>query len=319
LLSAIGGPRFAITDAHVAPHLPPIAYPLLVIEPGEASKGIATYSLVLEWLAESQARRDATLIAIGGGVVGDLAGFVAATYMRGIALVQVPTTLMGQVDSAIGGKTAIDLKAGKNLAGAFHAPDAILVDVQMLATLPAREFVSGAAEVWKYGAILDAELLAELERAPLSPDRTDLARIVRRCAEHKARVVEEDEFERLGRRAILNFGHTIGHAVEAAMGFGPLTHGEAVAIGMVAEARLGETIGLTEAGVADRLRRGLSRQGLPTEIPPGLEPRELMAWMGRDKKAGADGLAFSLLPAVGRCTLVRGVDESAVLDVLKQE
>lgn len=311
---------FVVTDANVDKywgHAVPAGTPKLVVPPGETSKSMAVFDQVVRWLASSGARRDSTLLALGGGVIGDLAGFAAASYMRGIALVQAPTSLLAMVDSSVGGKVGIDLPEGKNLVGAFWPPQAVAVDVRTLATLPDRELANGAAEVWKYGAILDAALWEELEREPIEKGRSGMEQIVARCIELKAAVVDEDEFETSGRRAILNFGHTIAHAVEAALGYAGLLHGEAVAVGMVVEARLGERLGATAPGTAERIAAGMARQGLPVALPK-LDPAVLLGYMRSDKKADRSGLAFSLLTKLGECTLVRGVEEKVVLEVLAQ-
>ncbi|MBS1712851.1 MAG: 3-dehydroquinate synthase [Armatimonadetes bacterium] len=282
---------------------------------GESSKCLGEFGRCTSWLAETGANRRTTVVAFGGGVVGDLAGFVAAAYMRGVDLVMVPTSLMAMVDSSIGGKVAIDLPEGKNLVGAFWPPREVRVATGFLKTLPHRELLCGAAEVWKYGLTLDAGLLAELETQPLGLG-SDLDGIVRRCLELKAEVVQNDEFETTGRRAVLNFGHTVGHAIEALQEYRGLNHGEAVAVGMVVEARLGERIGVTEPGTADRARLGLALQGLPTVVPEGLAAEALADAMRRDKKVEGQGLTFSLVERPGECKLIRGVERSAVLEAL---
>ncbi len=318
-LSHIEGDSFVITDANVHEAwgaLLPKGVPTHILPPGEETKSLASFERLLRWLANSGAKRRSTVVAFGGGVVGDLAGFVAASYMRGVRFVQVPTTLLAQVDSSVGGKVAVDLPEGKNLVGAFYPPAAVHVAVEALGTLPERQFLNGCGEVWKMGAILDEGLLQRLEREPLRLGAPDLAEVIRRSIELKAQVVEADEHETTGLRAILNFGHTVGHAVEQGLGFREMLHGEAVAVGMVVEARIGERLGVTPEGVASRLEAGLTAQGLPTRIPKGLEPRSLSKAMTRDKKALACGLPFSLLTGVGACKLVTDVNEDLVLDVL---
>ncbi|MBI3720910.1 MAG: 3-dehydroquinate synthase, partial [Fimbriimonas ginsengisoli] len=241
-LADLGPAPWTITDEKVAAALAPVlpeGGERIAVGPGERSKSLATYERCVRWLSDQGADRNATIIALGGGVVGDLAGFVAATYMRGVRLIQIPTSLMAQVDSAIGGKVALDLQQGKNLIGSFHAPAEVRIAVEALATLEPRHFVNGMAEVLKYGFILEPHLVEVCLRDTLHAGHAELEAIVRRCVELKAHVVQEDEFEVAGTRAILNFGHTIGHAVEAATGYGPILHGEAVAIGMVVEAVLG--------------------------------------------------------------------------------
>lgn len=247
-----------------------------------------------------------------------MAGFAAATYMRGLKLLQVPTSLLAMVDSAVGGKVGVDLAAGKNLAGSFWPPERVLIPLDALGTLPERHFVNGAAEVWKYGAIMSPELFERLERSPLKPDAPDIGQVVMECLELKRQVVEEDEFETKGRRAVLNFGHTVGHALEHATGYQGLLHGEAVSIGMVLEARLAASLGVADAALADRLAAGLASQGLPTAMPDGLSADGLIGAMRRDKKAGQNGLAFSLVSDIGACKLHAGVDEGAVRAVLEE-
>lgn len=305
-------PRNAVlmTDENVAAAWPAFAdtRKAIVVPPGEGSKRIATYERVLESLAEAGADRSTPVVAWGGGVVGDLAGFAAGTYMRGVPLIQVPTSLLAMVDSSVGGKVGIDLAAGKNLAGAFVAPKDVYVATEFLATLPEREFRAGMAEVIKYGFIMDAPLLDTLGR--------DLEPLVSRCIALKVRVVDEDPYETLGRRAILNFGHTVGHAIEHATGYGPVLHGEAVAIGMVVESRLAHLLGLAREELSSEVERVLAQHGLPTRIPEGLTPEQLLAAMRRDKKAKAGRLGFSLVSEPGKCTLVPNVPEEAVLRAL---
>jgi 3-dehydroquinate synthetase len=242
--------------------------------------------------------------ALGGGVVGDLAGFAAAAWMRGVDCVQLPTTLLAMVDSSVGGKTAVDLPQGKNLVGAFHPPRAVLADTAALRTLPARELRAGLAEVVKYGAIVDAPFLDWLEAnadALLAGDDAALAEAIARSCAHKAAIVERDPYEH-GDRALLNFGHTFGHAIETSQGYGGLIHGEAVAVGMVQA--LGQQRGL------------LRRFGLPVEPPPGLDPDTLLAHMRLDKKAQSGGLRFIVWDGAGRARVLAGVPESEVRAVL---
>lgn len=311
-----------VTDRNVAKHYAeriPKGVRVLSLPSGERTKSLANLGKVWAWLAREGATRESTLVALGGGVVGDLAGFAAATYMRGIRTLQIPTTLMAMVDSAHGGKTGINLPEGKNLAGVFAAPSEVLVAVGFLSSLPAREFRAGCAEVWKYGAISDPKLLARLETSPLTANTAVLADTVRVCVQAKNALVRRDPLETKGERAALNFGHTIGHAIEAATGYGKVLHGEAVAIGMVAEAKLGEQLGLTEPGFAERLREGLQRQGLPVDLPGGLDAGELVTLMMRDKKRSGAGLSFSLVTRPGECKLVQGVEAQAVVSSLLAE
>jgi 3-dehydroquinate synthase len=309
---------FVLTDANVAPlWATGFKGGILAVEPGEPSKSIGTFERVVTWLADSKATRSCTLVALGGGVVGDLAGFVAATYMRGMKLVQLPTSLLAMVDSSVGGKVGIDLPQGKNLVGAFYPPDKVLLDLDSLKTLPVREFNNGAAEVWKYGAILDANLLQVLEASPLGPGDSRLPEIVIRCVDLKRGVVEADEFETKGFRATLNFGHTVGHALEQATGYSAMLHGEAIAIGMVVEAAIGEKLGMSPKGAANRLRAGLKTQTLPTVVP-AIDESLLINAMRLDKKAQPGALAFALLTGYGSCKLVPDVPESVVLECLRE-
>ncbi|MDR3691711.1 MAG: 3-dehydroquinate synthase [Fimbriimonas sp.] len=282
------------------------------VTPGERSKSNAVLAEVVDWLATTRASRKTTVCAFGGGVVGDLAGFAAAVYMRGVPLVQIPTTLLSQVDSSVGGKVGIDLPAGKNLMGAFYPAISVSVSHDALETLPDREFRNGMAEVWKYGFIMDADLVMELSRLGLQVVGPELEGIVERCIRSKALVVQEDEFETLGRRAILNFGHTVGHAIEFVTGYGPVLHGEAISIGMVVEARIGEYLGLAPSGVLERVRECLVRQGLPITHPSLQQEDGLIRAMYGDKKASAGQLALSLLTEVGHCKLIEAVDESII-------
>jgi len=333
LATAIRGRHaLVVTDANVAPlqlpvllaslarHRPKLEVALHVMTPGEAEKTLDSWHAVIDALARLGATRDATVIALGGGVVGDLAGFAAACWMRGIDVVQVPTTLLAMVDSSVGGKTAVDLAAGKNLVGAFHPPSAVIADTGALATLPERELRAGLAEVVKYGAIFDAAFLDWLDAnadALLARDPAVLADAVLRSCAYKAAVVARDPFER-GERALLNFGHTFGHAIETEQGYaGGLVHGEAVSVGMVLAARLATALDRAPAADAQRLEALLRRLGLPTELPSGLDAHALLARMRLDKKADATGLRFILWDGMGRGAVAGNVPEQAVLDVLR--
>ncbi len=290
-----------------------------VMPAGEAHKTLASFGQVIDALAALGASRDATVYALGGGVVGDLAGFAAACWMRGIDCVQLPTTLLSMVDSSVGGKTAVDIPQGKNLVGAFHPPRAVIADTSVLRSLPPRELRAGLAEVVKYGAIIDAEFLHWLDAhrdALLAGDDDALAIAVARSCAHKAAITERDPFEH-GERALLNFGHTFGHAIEAEQGYGDgLNHGEAVAVGMVLAARLSATLGLATIAEAEALAALLQRFELPVAIPVGLAPEALLARMRLDKKAQASGLRFILWQGPGRAQVVADVEQDAVLGVL---
>ena len=273
---------------------------------GEAHKTVATMQTILDALVESRANRDVCLVALGGGVVGDIAGFAAACYMRGIDFIQVPTTLLAQVDSSVGGKTGVNHAQGKNLIGAFHQPQMVLIDTDTLGTLPDRELSAGLAEVIKHGAICDPEFFAWLESniaALLRRDPDALEHAIRRCCEIKAEVVAEDERE-AGRRAILNFGHTFGHAIEYSQGYGEWLHGEAVAAGMIMAAKLS---GLDKADV-QRLVDLVKAAGLPA-APPAIAAPDWTRAMGMDKKVKGKQLRFVLLKAIGDCYVTSDYDE----------
>lgn len=286
------------------------AWPRLVLAAGEGTKCIAELGRVWDFLAANRLDRSSLLVAVGGGVIGDLAGFAAASYLRGIPFIQVPTTLLAMVDSSVGGKTGINLTAGKNLVGAFHQPHAVYIDTALLATLPPREFAAGMAEVIKYGLLGDVELLNRLEREPLTLGSEDLAAVVRRCCEIKAGIVEADEREtaKEGGRALLNLGHTFGHAIEQVTGYGAYLHGEAVAVGLVAAARLSRKLGyIEEAGVA-RVEAVVAAHALPTRLREPLALAPLAAAMARDKKARAGGLRFVVLKALGEAATQGDID-----------
>ena len=306
-------------QAALAAARPDAKLALHVFDAGEASKTLANFSGVIDALAALGATRDACIYALGGGVVGDLAGFAAACWMRGIDVVQLPTTLLAMVDSSVGGKTAVDIAQGKNLVGAFHPPCAVIADTAALRTLPPRELRAGFAEVIKYGAIVDAPFLDWLDADAdglLAGDDAVLAEAIARSCAHKAAIVERDPFER-GERALLNFGHTFGHAIETEQGYGGLNHGEAVAVGMVLAARLSTLLGLADAADGERLRALLARFGLPTALPPDLDPAALVARMRLDKKAQGSGLRFVLWNGAGKARVVADVAEARVLDALR--
>jgi 3-dehydroquinate synthase len=318
---------FLVFDQAVAGWLAPLqealadrglhTYPLAVPS-GEQAKSMDVYGTLLHQLATQEAHRDDLLVALGGGSVGDLAGFVASTYMRGMRLAQAPTTLVAQVDAAVGGKTAVNLPEGKNLVGSFYQPIVVLCDVEALATLADRDYRSGLAEVAKYALALDVELLAELETDPgpvLARDTRTLTRLVTRCVAIKARTVAVDERD-AGERLFLNYGHTLGHALERIDAFEGRSHGEAVAIGMVFAGRLAERRGIAEPGLAPRTVRLLSSLGLETDGP--LPPvRDILAAFRMDKKY-AGGVRFVLLEEVGRPRVVEGVGDDELAAVLRE-
>jgi 3-dehydroquinate synthase len=295
--------------------------PLLMKVPaGETSKNIKMFQSCCDVLAGHRLERASFIIALGGGVVGDLAGFVAAAYLRGIAFVQVPTTLLSQVDSSVGGKVGVNLAAGKNLVGAFHQPRLVLCDLATLRTLPPREFRSGLAEVIKYGIIYDVTLFARLVRdlpKLLRRDSNVLAEVVARCCEIKADIVRQDEME-TGLRAILNFGHTIGHAIEAISGYGKYLHGEAISIGQVAAARLSVRAAGLPVGEAERIERLFARAGLPTAIK--LPPRRqtaLIEAMRLDKKVSQGEIRFVLARRIGHVEPGHKIATEWIADVIE--
>lgn len=318
-----------ISDRNVAPRYGKIAAraleaagfaPVVVVVPaGETAKSLKTVQSCYDQLAAHRLDRHSFIVALGGGVVGDLAGFVAATYLRGIDFVQVPTTLLAQVDSSVGGKVGVNLKAGKNLIGAFYQPRLVLCDLATLGTLPNREYRSGLAEVIKYGIIRDRALFKSLEKQMprlLRRDTKILAAVVARCCEIKADVVAADETEG-SLRAILNFGHTIGHALEAISNYGKYLHGEAIAIGQVAAAQLSATIlGLPQPETG-RIAQLLMRAGLPTELKltSGQRPKVLRA-MALDKKVRDGEVKFVLARRIGSVAIGQRVPATVLESVL---
>jgi len=288
--------------------------PGYVVPAGETTKSLGELGRVLDFLAAERLDRRSLLIVVGGGVIGDLGGFAAAVYLRGIDFVQVPTTLLAMVDSSVGGKTGINLPAGKNLVGAFHQPRAVFISTGLLQSLPAREFAAGLAEVIKYGLLGDAELFGQLENEPLNPESPRLADVIRRCCAVKAAIVEADEFERAaaGGRALLNLGHTFGHALEQAAGYGTYLHGEAVAIGLVAAARLSRELGSLSEANATRVRQVVAAHRLPATVRKPLARAELDAAMARDKKVRSGKLRFVVLDALGRAAVREDVPPEAV-------
>ena len=304
-----------VTDALRQSGFAPV---VISVPAGEASKSLATLELIYDRMTAAALDRGSTVFALGGGVVGDLAGFAAATFLRGIALVQVPTTVVAQVDSALGGKTGINHRHAKNLIGAFYQPRLIVADVSTLATLPDREFREGLAEVIKYGAIMDAPMIADLERdldAILARRAELLEQVVARSLTHKAAVVGADEREG-GLRKTLNFGHTIGHAIEASAGYGNYFHGEAVAIGMVAAARLSSKYAGLSADEASRLNRLIERAGLPREMPAGWQSADFMRALSLDKKRAAGAVEFVLLDRLGH-SLTKSLSIGNIVSALR--
>jgi 3-dehydroquinate synthase len=288
---------------------------VIVITPGEESKSLDVAAGLWQGLLELGADRRSVVVAVGGGVVGDLAGFIAATFARGLRFFQVPTTLLAQVDSSVGGKVGVNLPAAKNMVGAFLQPLGVLIDTATLETLPRREYVAGLGEVVKYGVILDADLFEYLESnvAGLGERRPDvLVHVISRCCRLKADVVQQDEREETGLRAVLNYGHTFAHAFEALAGYGELLHGEAVAIGMLSASRLAERLGRVDAAFTARQVGLLAALGLPTE-PPALKREQVLATMMHDKKVEHGRLRFVLPTRLGQVELVAGIDANQVV------
>lgn len=319
-----------ISDRNVVPHYGDAALaslasagfdPLLITVPaGETAKTLKVAGSCFDQLAEHRLERKSFVVALGGGVVGDLAGFVAATYLRGVDFVQVPTTLLAQVDSSVGGKVGVNLKAGKNLVGAFRQPRFVLCDLDALETLPVREYRSGLAEVIKYGIINDAELFKRLEQVMpklLQREPDSLSSVIARCCQIKSGVVGQDETES-GLRAILNFGHTIGHAIEAISGYDKFLHGEAISIGQVLAARLSsELLGLPRRDV-QRIATLFETAGLPTHLKLGTAQREkLFDAMGHDKKVSDGIVRFVLANKIGQVSFGQAVPRESIERVLE--
>lgn len=324
-----GKMAFVVTDGNARPHAQKaadvltangIAPSLAVLPAGESQKALAVVSQLYDRLAELRADRKTLVVAVGGGVIGDLAGFVAATFNRGLPLLMVPTTLLAMVDSSVGGKVAVNHPRGKNLIGAFHQPAGVWIDTEALGTLPDREYQSGLAEVVKYGVILDPAFLDYVEAnadALLRRDAEVVREVVARCCRLKADVVEQDEREETGLRAVLNYGHTFAHAFETVAGYGQWLHGEAVAAGMVCASRLAERRGLIAADLTERQRRLLARCRLPT-APEGWPADDLIGVMRSDKKALAGRLRFILPVRLGEVALFDDVPEADVRAVLEE-
>lgn len=329
--SSVGRSILIVTDGHVCDqhaasvgaslHLAGFQCEIAVLEPGEQSKSLAVASELYDRLVAMQADRQTVVVAVGGGVIGDLTGFVAATYARGLPFVQVPTTLLAQVDSSVGGKVGINHPQAKNLIGAFLQPLGVFLDTSAVDTLPLRDYRSGLAEVVKYGVILDEQFFAYLEAhvAGLGVRAPEVLRhVVARCCRLKADVVERDEFERTGLRAVLNYGHTFAHAFEALCGYGELLHGEAVSIGMVYAARLAERLGRIANATTVRQIALQEALGLPTRLPDTfqLKTDEIIARMLLDKKTVAGRLRFVLPTRLGHVELADNVPEVEVRAVL---
>ncbi len=291
---------------------------VIVRPPGEGQKCMASVSEIYDSLVEARLDRKSALIAFGGGVVGDLGGFVASTYLRGIPFIQVPTTLLAQVDSSVGGKVGVNHPQGKNLIGSFHQPEGVLIDPAVLQSLPQADLIAGLAEVLKYGVIRDPELwayLGEHREKILNLSRDELEHIIAVSCRIKADVVSEDEKEG-GLRMILNYGHTIGHALEATEGYGNFRHGEVVALGMIAAAMLSERMGLASVGLVEEHRKLIGDYGLPVECEVS-NPERILSVMYSDKKALRGKLRFILASEIGKVEITDEVTDELVMDVLK--
>ena len=345
----IAGPVYIISDETVFPiygrraqlslERSKIEAHCYVVPPGEQSKSLEMAGEIYRWLADRRAERGHAVIAVGGGVVGDLAGFVASTFLRGMPFIQVPTSMAAMVDASIGGKVAVNLPEGKNLVGAFHQPKLVLSDLSSLETLGKRERAEGWAEAIKHGLILDAELFGTFEEnadallalatgdSPGEPSATRViperdvgselsAQVIRRSAAIKAQIVSEDERETMGRRVLLNYGHTLGHALEAATGYGQYLHGEAVSVGMIGAALIARQLGMIDDGVMERQRRLLERFGLPTSAPD-VDHQRFSDAMSLDKKTEGGSIKWVLLEDVGRAVTRSDVPADLVRETLE--
>lgn len=332
-----GRRAFVISDENVAPlyantflqNLAPLMKDvfLKVLPVGEGVKCFLRLEEVLDWMLEIGCTRQSVMVALGGGVIGDITGLAAALALRGIDFVQIPTTLLAQVDSSVGGKTGINTPRGKNLVGAFYQPKAVAIDLETIATLPFRERQAGYAEIVKYGLLGNSDFYEGLEKngqKVLDGEPEALAKAIETSCCMKADIVRQDEREETGLRALLNLGHSFGHAIETAAGYdGRILHGEAVGIGLVLAARLSVRLGKINQSDAERIRKHLSSVGMKTEIRdivPHLPttPREFLQLMGKDKKNTSEGLVFVLLQSIGRAALCKGVDETLVLETLHE-
>lgn len=290
----------------------------IVLEAGEGQKSMEGLYSLYETFHDTGLDRDSLIVALGGGVVGDLAGFAASTYLRGVSYIQIPTSLMAQVDSSVGGKTGINLPWGKNLVGAFYQPRFVLIDPELLSTLPQRELCNGLAEVIKVAAIADPKLFAFLEKERdevFSSDSKLLLRLVRRAVEIKCGFVEQDEKDQ-GQRMLLNFGHTVGHAIEAVKNYSEVLHGEAVSIGMTAAAILSAELGYCKPADRDRLLKLLRLYELPTQLPSPIEFEKILEAISMDKKRRNGKFRFVVLQGIGKAKVVEGISPAALRRVL---
>lgn len=292
----------------------------VLLPDGEQYKTLESLNLIFTALLRENHGRDTTIIALGGGVIGDVAGYAAASYQRGVRFIQIPTTLLAQVDSSVGGKTAVNHELGKNMIGAFYQPSAVIIDTLTLKTLPHREVNAGLAEVIKYGAILDCSFFEWLEQHVdklVALDQAALQQCIARCCRIKADVVARDETEK-GDRALLNLGHTFGHAIETHLGYGNWLHGEAVAAGMMMAAALSEQLGDISLADVARLEKLLARANLPTVSPDGMQPEDYLPHMMRDKKVLAGKLRLVLLKSLGQAYVATDTDKDLVLKAIKR-
>lgn len=290
----------------------------VLLNDGEQYKNLDSLNQIFTALLQAQYGRDGVIIALGGGVIGDIAGFAAASYQRGIPFIQIPTTLLAQVDSSVGGKTAVNHPLGKNMIGAFYQPIAVIIDTLTLNTLPTREMNAGLAEVIKYGAILDYAFFEWLEQhieALVARDQSTLQHCITRCCKIKSDIVAYDETEQ-SNRALLNFGHTFGHAIEAHLGYGNWLHGEAVAVGMMIATALSEKLGNLTKQDASRLEKLLAQANLPTVSPDGMEPEDYLPYMMRDKKVLNGELRLVLLKKLGQAYVTSNIEQPLVLDAI---
>lgn len=317
---------FVVTNTTIAPlyldllltSLKGLEIDWISIPDGERFKTLETFETIISAMLKKRHNKNTTLIALGGGVVGDIAGYVAASYQRGVPYLHIPTTLLSQVDSSVGGKTAVNHPLGKNMIGAFYQPEAVFIDVNTLQTLPERELKAGMAEVIKHGAIADSIFFHWLENnlmQLMALDRAPLIDAIKRNCEIKSAVVSSDEKEK-GRRALLNFGHTFGHAIEKLLGYGHWLHGEAVGAGMVMAADLSCRLGYLDYAAGQRIRDLIARAGLPVKLTHNIDPERLMDAMAVDKKADDSGLRFVLLKALGEAELVAGVPDDKLKETL---
>jgi 3-dehydroquinate synthase len=324
-LTATGRKVVVLTDSHVfqaqrdAIRAMCGGAPTFAVEAGEGAKSLVGFGAVLDFLSQQKLDRKGVLLVVGGGVIGDLGGFSAASWLRGIDFIQVPTTLLSMVDSSVGGKTGINITGGKNLVGAFHQPRAVFIATGMLSTLPVREFAAGMAEVIKYGLLGDAELFAALEKTPLTLASPELPDVIRRCCAAKARIVEADERETAANngRALLNLGHTFGHAIENVAGYGTYLHGEAVAIGLNAAAYLSSLLGYLSRTDVERVSKVLQAHQLPVKLTTGLDYLLLRDAMMRDKKVRSGGLRFVVMKQIGESETMSDVPWDLVQDAFK--